>query len=214
MKRLSAIMALAVAFLLMTNLNAWASSIHGGVSDADLMDRPEIDGASGINFIDLSNPINGDGLITSWSIYAKGNDDDAKMVGLIIFRSNGTDYDVVGKSPLETITMGGWNQRHTFTDLGGGISVKAGDYLGWYYPPQNGGVIAFSNEGDDVHWVEPYYPAEGQPEATTPWMYNSGRARTYSINVSGTTAPAPATLVLLGSGLLMLLGAGWRLKKS
>jgi len=202
MKRFYCFTGSVVAILLLLSLNASAALISGGVSDAGLIDRGGYDVGAGVNFINLSSPINGDGWLTSWSIYAQ----HTGSVKLIIFRSNGTDYDVVGKSPLETITTLG---KQTFTDLGSsGMAVKLGDYLGWYNPSLYG-PISMNGGGDDVHWK---YSAE----AETPWMYAAGEGRTYSINVSGSTdpVPLPSTLMLLGSGLLGLAGLRRKLKRS
>ena len=196
MARIYYLTGLVVAILLTLSLNASAALISGGVSDADIKARTQLDGAYGINFIDLVNPITGDGWLTSWSIYAGGTGE----VKLIIFRANGPNYDVVGTSPFETISAAG---KYTFTDLGSsGMAVKAGDYLGWYYPVTNSaGVISFDYGADNVAWVEPW---GSQPEAATPWMYNFVQGRTYSINVSGSTVPLPPSVLLLGSGLMGL----------
>jgi len=132
---------LVLAACLMISLNVSAGTITGGVSDAGLTDRWSRDGASAINFIDLSSTISGNGWITSFSIYAQShaegweNNTDARQVSLIIFRNDGNYYDVVGTSPLETVPANGWDQKYTF-DLSNPIPVQTGDYIGWYYPLQ------------------------------------------------------------------------------
>ena len=113
---------------------------------------------------------------------------------------------VVGESPLETILT--WDKKYTFNDLGSGIQVKSGDYLGWYYPPQGGGdpnpggVIAF-DLATGTHNVIFNTDWGAQPElsvgASEPYTSFTAQPRTYSINVSG--VPLPPTVLLLGSGL-------------
>ncbi len=218
---------LAVISCLLVSVGVNAATISGGVVNSDLISRDMRDGAQGINFIDLGRPITGSGWITSWSIYAQQNsaagwqaNTESRQVGLIIFQANGAAYDVVGYSPLETIGTNGWNQVHVFADLGTGIHVNAGDFIGWYYPNQGsfdaqnpGGVIGFSwtpgSKGDDIRWNTPWGNSVNAPfnvpqsEYTgTGYTFNSGynlgaygdgsNGRIYSINVSGTTqAPVP-----------------------
>lgn len=228
MKKFHVLTAVATVILLLVTLNVYASTISGGVPDSGLIPRDYRDGASGIHFIDLGSPISGDGWITSWSIYAQSHgpwmdNTDSRKVGLIIFRDNGSGYTVVGVSPLETIPSGAlaWDKKYTFTDLGPGIHVKAGDYLGWYYPfqgsdygpgPTNpGGVIAFAKVaggGHNVLWHDPWGSTQNTELGVGPVPDNffnasePGIGRIYSINVSGSTNPKVAAT---GPYLLLLL---------
>ena len=225
MKKLSVLSVSLFIACFLTSFNVSASTISGGVDNSQLISRTTRDGASGINFIDLSRTISGNGWVTSFSVYAEsytgsgwGYNTDPRSLALIIFRTDGSNYDVVGTSPLETVQTNQWNSIVTFALPGSGIQVQKGDYLGWYYPYQGsgafnstdysnaGGVIAFNWGGDNVHWINNWGPA--QPEATGSIAasafsgYDGGR--TYSINVSGTTVapvPVPPAFLLLGPGL-------------
>lgn len=197
---------------------AQAGPISGGVSDAELRARATRDGASGVNFINLSRTINGDGWITSFSIYAQSythgwqSNSYARKLALLIFRAHGPNFDLVGSGPMQTIPSGGWDRKYTFTIPA--IQVKKGDFIGWYYPDQGsicngigfcntsnpGGVIAYdwvSGGGDDVRYTAPW---GNQPELMGSVSQNAfasllqveGAGRIYSINVSGMTeAPFP-----------------------
>ncbi len=214
MKKYCLLMALAAGILLLVTPNAHATFIMAGVPASGLTSRGLVDGAGGIDFIDLSSPINSNGMITSWSIYAQitggpwGVNTSPLGVQLVIFRSIGGNYTVVGESPTETIST--WNGKYTF-DLVSGIQVQAGDYLGWYYPPQgslgslNGGVIAYDypTPGNNVLFTTAWGSA---PELSVGDVLSAGtlteQDRLYSINVSG--VPLPPTVLLLGSGLMGL----------
>jgi hypothetical protein len=223
---------LLITSFLMVSLNAYAGSISGGVDDAGIIARTQRDGASGFHIIDLDSKISGDGRITSWSIWAESYmswipdtvNTAQRQLGLIIFRDTGSGYLVVGESPLETIPSGAlaWNKKYTFTNLGAGIQVKKGDYLGIYYPFQGsdiwgpydnpGGVIAFDNVaigagGHNVRFRSPWgsqQPPELAVGALIPYDWFNigpeveGAGRILSFNVTGVAnvSTAPNTLLL------------------
>jgi hypothetical protein len=159
---------LLLSSLLLVGMDAQAGTISGGVPDSEIIARDLRDGASGVHFIDVDSQISGDGVITSWSIWAQSTGPaswgspqnfDPRQVGLIIFRDNGSGYTVVGKSPLETIPSGAaaWDRKYTFSAH---IPVRQGDRLGFFYPFQGsdiggpytnpGGVISFQG-ADTAH---------------------------------------------------------------
>ena len=242
MKRLFGISALVVVTCLMVSLNASAGTITGGASDAQLTSRTLRDGASGINFVDFSSTISGNGWITSFSVFAQSwldqsvapgwdtNNYDARQLALFILRDTGSNYQVVGTSPLETIPAGqtNWDKVYTFALPGNGIPVQKNDYIGWYYPFQGaafqgpgvpGGVIAFSAGGHSVYWA-PTTWGQGVAEVSgsLPYGYFQGydNGRTYSINVQGTDVapvPLPGALPLFASGLFGLAAIRRRFKK-
>lgn len=246
MQRLKFLLVLIVVVLLGGALDSSANSITVGVPDAGLIARDTRDGASGITFIDLDSKVSGNGWITSWSIYAQqyipgwSDNSDARQVALYFFRDTGSNYQVVGKSPLETIPAGGWDKKYSF-NLASPIPVQAGDYLAFYYPFQGtdiynypsqsipGGVIAFSRDytssgGHNVRWHNPWGSTQAAlnvGDSVLHGWFNSGpesesdQGRIYSINASGTTTltPIPSAALLLGSGLMALVGLRRRLKK-
>jgi len=99
---------------------------------SDLVDRPSVDGWSNYYSIATNTPINEDGRLTQWKIFAKR----PLPIQLVIYRRSGDSFTVVGKSAMETAAMG----LNTFS-LGKGIDVKKGDLVGWHNP--QAGVIAF-----------------------------------------------------------------------
>lgn len=242
-KRLRILLALAMAILLLGSFNASAAPISAGVPDSGITARYNRDGASGIHFIDLDSPVSGSGRITSWSIYAQmaipgwSDNTDSRQVGLLFYRDTGSGYTVVGKSPLETIPSGGWDKKYKFTNLGSGIQVKKGDYLGFFYPFQvtyiyvypaesiPGGVIAFDfvpidAGGHNVRWHEPWGSSQNTElnvgdSVDYSWFYDLKfpNGRIYSINACGTLAPIPGAVLLLGSGLAGLAGLRLRFGK-
>jgi hypothetical protein len=243
MKRSLLLAALALTVSLALGVSAYADVI-GGVPDGGIIERALRDGASGINFIDLDNSrrISRDDLILTWSIFAQAYCEgwwaspnyEARKLGLVIYRDIGSGYQVVGKSSLETIPAGvsNWDKIYNF-NLGAGIQVQTGDYLGWYYPWQGslyygandpgnipGGVIAFSRIAGGAGLNDVRYrgwgPGEteltvGQTVADNEFniLYLAENAgRIYSINVSTNAIPLPGAVWLLGPGLLGVVG--WR----
>jgi hypothetical protein len=176
--------------------------ITGGVDNNEIISRSLRDGASGINFIDLNSTISSDGWITSFSIWPESNaatwgtNTDSKQLSLIIYRNNGDYFDVVGKSPIETVATTQWDQKLVFHLPGNGIQVKKGDIIGWYYPPQGitpgdpGGVIAADNiaigsGGHDVRWLSPWGYQTEASGSILKTDFSGQDGRIYSINVSG-----------------------------
>lgn len=87
---------------------------------------------SGYTFIDLGNPANATGDITSVEIWANTN-----LTGMRVgtfFLVSGTTYQCRASATIGSITAG---SLQTFTvDSGGNplaIAVQAGDYIGCYY---------------------------------------------------------------------------------
>jgi hypothetical protein len=196
-------MFLAVCFLIMGGSVglSQANIVMGG---ADLKYRNNIDGAYGIDFIDLAHRIKTDGSITSWSIYA-GSNTEQKQVELEIYRENGSNYDLVGKSPLVYGSQAGGIINYTLSTP---ISVKENDIIGWYYPASNGGgaVISFDYTDGSVRWTEPWGSYPEVTGSVSRDYFNYAGNRVYSIQVEGTPVPLPSALLLFAPGLIGLAG--------
>ena len=93
-----------------------------------LIDRPHVDSATGVIFVDLNNPIQQSGPINEWSIYAG---QAGGQVELLIYRPSGNNWTFVGSSPLQTVSSVGINN---FT-LPSSINVQANDLVAFWYPP-------------------------------------------------------------------------------
>lgn len=102
---------------------AWGdSSVVGGNV---VVDRPEVDTAAHFYLVDTNHPLNVDGKLDQWEIYAGAR----TPVRLVIYRQqeDGT-FSVVGMSdPAVTPVMG-----HNLFLLSKKIPVKAGDFVGAY----------------------------------------------------------------------------------
>ncbi len=181
------------------------------VGGNDIIPRSTRDGVVGTTYVDMTHSIRSDSLLTGWNIWAQDYavtwpaSTDPRSVKLIIFRNNGSDLEVIGKSGLETVKV--WNQAYHF-DLANPIQVKAGDLIGWYDATgvqTPGGVISFDwvTQGSCLtRWA---YDVE--ISGTTPLLtFYPGEARVYSINVEGSPVPIPAAAWLFGCGLFGLIG--------
>jgi hypothetical protein len=143
----------------------------------------------------MTHTIQFDTLLTGWNIWAQSyaatwpSSTAPRSIKLIIFRSNNSDFEVVGKSELETVQE--WNKAYHF-DLTNPIQVKAGDLIGWYNPNAAipGGVVSYGSDGSSLtRWV---YGGGVEVTGNTPQSYfNSLDFRIYSINVEGSTVNPP-----------------------
>jgi hypothetical protein len=194
-------------FIFLLPLSAHADFIGGN----DIIPRTTRDGVVGTTYVDMTHTIQSDSLLTEWNIWAQDyavtwpSSTAPRSVKLIIFRSNNSDLEVVGKSGLETVQE--WNRAYHF-DLTNPIQAKAGDLIGWYDAAgvaTPGGVISFewaTSEPCLTRWA---YNVE--ISGTTPLSdFYPGEGRIYSINVGGSPVPIPAAAWLFGSGLAGLVG--------
>ncbi len=154
--------------------------------------RNNIDGATGIMFFDLNNPVTAPGRIDAWRIYA-GAHTGLGQVELNIYRPGSDTWVFVGASPLETVA---WGQVNEFP-LPEPILVQPGDLIGWWYPQGTLPSIVFDAEGHSLNnhnW--PFDPITAPhtdiPNLfTTPWHGPwDNNPRTYSIQVVGSSCPA------------------------
>ncbi|MGM3305053.1 hypothetical protein ACSQ6I_03550 [Anabaena sp. WFMT] len=143
-----------------------------------VIDRQFADTARDIYSVDTNNSVNVNADLTSWQIWAK----NTLPVQLIMYRRNGTSWSVVGKSDLKTPVVG----ANSFT-LPTPIQVKAGDFVGLYYPKQ--GSVAFTLNGPDNLGSGNFSGTMLQtrdgsgPNSATDFAFSSDRF--YSVSVKG-----------------------------
>lgn len=197
------------ALLSLTVFVGGASAITVG---NDITDRPVLDGATNIAFIDPTLAFTSAGTLNSWSFWARVEEGEEVDLATQIYRYTGTDHDWELVYTLHFHGTGPFNQAYTF-DVAP-FSILAGDVVGWWFGGQ-GGQIPFSWQGDDeVQWsnylTAPYKnPTVGDIVSfdTAKWK-RSSQKREYSIAADYNPVPEPATLLLLGAGLLGLAGFG------
>ena len=104
---------------------AWGgSSVVGGNV---IVDRPMVDTASNFYMVDTNHPINADGELDYWEIYAGAN----TSVQLVIYRQKAGNFFIVNKSnSVSPLNVPGYNRFL----LDNPIKVKAGDFVGAYFP--------------------------------------------------------------------------------
>lgn len=138
-------------------------------------DRAYADSRNNFYLVDTNNPFNYDGRATDWQIWAE----NANPVQLVIYRKAGAVWSEVGRSELETPSVG----SNTFS-LSSPISVQAGDYVGIYYP--SAGSVSF-----DKPAAEPWDRGNltGKVLFTVPGAgstaFSGSSDRVYSVEVTG-----------------------------
>ncbi|MFZ4690312.1 MAG: PEPxxWA-CTERM sorting domain-containing protein [Polymorphobacter sp.] len=187
MNKILATLAAVAAF---ASVPASAVVIVGGNA---VIGRDNADGFSNFSILDGNNSISGNATLKTWSIFAKAN---AGAVRLLIYRTNGQGFDLVGSSNLETPGVAGGVQNFS---LGSGLAVQGGDLVGLYF--QGDGSVLYSDGGGPVRYTA---NNAGFANAT---IFSSDfgptLSRTYSVSVAG-TVPEPATwgLLLVGFGMV------------
>jgi len=114
--------------------------------------------------IDLQNPANSNGKITSVEVWFDVNGSDVK-VGT--FHGSGTEFTSRDFETIGAVTSG---SKQTFNELD--IDVQTGDFIGIYFnagSPEldaSGGVMCMSKSGDQFGAGEQTYDRAGGPSAT------------------------------------------------
>lgn len=160
----------------------------------DIIDRSSLDGWSGFTMIDTSLRMTDQGVIDSWSIFARRTGD----IYLQVFRNiGGNSYQVIGENSFSLLGTGALTLEVAPEFK---IAYDVGDYIGWTLGGLS--IIPHDKTGDSVRW-----PSSSGLNATgigsTITLSGAGN-RTYSIAAETTPVPEPSTMVLLGSGFLGL----------
>lgn len=201
-----AFLSVSLFFIFLLPLFAYADIVGGNA----ITGRYTRDGIVNATYIDMKNTIQSDSVLTGWNIWAQSYaftwpySTAARSVKLIIFRTNNSNFDIVGTSELETVAE--WDRDYHF-DLATPIPVKAGDLIGWYNPVADipGGVISFEWDYTASNLVRWAYDTEVTGSVSQSIFY-PGESRIYSINVEGSAVPIPAAGWLFASGLAGFIG--------
>ncbi|WP_016949096.1 LamG-like jellyroll fold domain-containing protein [Anabaena sp. PCC 7108] len=151
------------------------------------------DSASNFYLVDTNNPINGNGELTKWEIWAE----NTLPAQLIIYRKEADIWLVVGQSELKTPVVG-LNQF----SLSEPIKVNKGDFVGIYHP--KAGCVSFFKE-ESAAWaignLSGTFLFTGSGSNSTAFA-NSGN-RIYSLRVTGNlevaTEPQVSKFVKVGT---------------
>jgi len=119
--------------IVMPEIKPEVKPIQGG---NDVIERANVDTRRNFYLVDTNAPINQDGELKNWEIWAK----NSSNVQLIIFRKGETSWSIVGKSDEKTPNLG----KNSFS-LSSPIKVKKGDFVGLYYP--DAASVSFSRDG-------------------------------------------------------------------
>lgn len=131
-----------------------------------IVERPVVDGASNFYLVDTNQPINADGKLDRWEIFAGST----LPVQLVIYRQVYGKFYVVGRSKEVTPKQKGYNAFKLRPE----IKVKAGDFVGAYHP--YAGTISFN--------FDPPYPpsAFGQGDLTGTTLFSFDKANKFSLS--------------------------------
>ncbi|MBK1987689.1 hypothetical protein A0J48_009095 [Sphaerospermopsis aphanizomenoides BCCUSP55] len=133
------------------------------------------DSASNFYIVDTNNPVDGNGELTGWEIWAE----NTLPVQLMIYRNESNVWSVVGQSERKTPVVG-LNQF----SLSEPIKVNKGDFVGIYHP--QAGCVSFFKENSQAWAIgnlsgKVLFTGSG----ATSTAFSNSTNRTYSLRVTG-----------------------------
>ena len=187
---------------------AQAQSFVGGNA---VINRLDVDGFNNFYLVDTNNPINVNGQVTAFEVFAG----TTQPVTLVVYRQTGPDpvFSVVGTSGQKTPVVG-FNQLPLATP----IQVKAGDFVGLLNssvkftldPP---GISNFGNLSGTMLFSN--NNVGNPPSHTNATNFSGSSNRTYSVRVIGAVPATPISSVTACGliAIVFLLGTVfvWRL---
>jgi hypothetical protein len=129
MRSVSHIAGIVLGLSLMT-CAVWAQQTIGG---NPVVKRSYVD-TGNLFVMDTNQPFKHSGAVTQWEIYA----DNTNPVQLVIYRQSNGSFVEVGRSQVVTPALG-----YNWFQLTSAIPVRAGDFVGAYFPGSTG-PISFS----------------------------------------------------------------------
>ncbi|GBF00254.1 hypothetical protein NIES298_45000 [Microcystis aeruginosa NIES-298] len=145
--------------------------------------------------VDTNKPINGNGEITGWNIWAE----NTSPVQLITYRKEANTWSVVGKSEVKTPVIG-LNEFSLTTP----IKVNQGDFVGIYYP--QAGSISYDKN------TAPLGNLSGKvlftSSGATATAFSDSVDRIYSLSVKGNVGEIPIKIEKTETANYGVIGVG------
>jgi hypothetical protein len=186
----------------------------------DIQSRSTLDTAVNIAFIDPTLVFTTEGTIDSWDIWIKADKDDTFSLQIYRPTSDPTLFTLeysdnwIATEDIDTqVSLPVQGNPANFV-------AQAGDVVGWWFG-DGGGVIPFDFTSDPVDWTDWNTPSAQilSPVIGDTYEFNnddwanSSQNREYSVAVNYSPVPEPATIFLIGTGLIGLAGVRRKMKK-